>query len=88
MMNADGTGQEQLTNDGFEKRGGHLVSGRHAHPVRVQNGPKTPQASRPSSSASWTVHTALSARLTFNNVSELTPTWSPDGLAIVFQKAP
>ena len=27
-------------------------------------------------------------RLTFNNISELTPTWSPDGLAIVFHKVP
>ena len=27
-------------------------------------------------------------RLTFNNVNELTPTWSPDGRAIVFHRTP
>ena len=83
MMDADGSYHEQLTYDGFEKRGATWspdgtrilfackMGGNDTFELCVMDGP----------------YGAIT-RLTDNSVSELTPTWSPDGLAIVFHKVP
>ena len=89
MMNADGTGpQEQLTNDGVEKRGA----------TWSPDGTRILFACRMGANNAAGVATfelcvmdgpyGAVTRLTFNNVNELTPTWSPDGQAIVFHKTP
>jgi Tol biopolymer transport system component len=88
IMNADGTGQEQLTSDGIEKRG----------PAWSPDGSRILFACRtgaPNAAGVATfeicvmeVATGQITQLTLNNINELTPTWSPDGQAIVFHRAP
>ncbi len=89
VMNVDGNGQEQLTNDGIEKRG----------PAWSPDGRRILFACRIGPNNAMGVATfeicvmdavanAPATRLTTNNQQDLTPTWSPDGLAIVFHRAP
>ena len=89
VMDADGTNQEQLTNDGIEKRG----------PAWSPDGTRILFACRvgpPNAAGLGTfeicvmdaVADAPATRLTTNNQHDLTPNWSPDGLAIVFHRAP
>lgn len=89
VMNADGTSQEQLTNsaDGIEKRGpGWSPDGmRILFSCRIGpiggNGLKTFEIC-----VMDAVVGAPITRLTFNNAQDLTPTWSPDGQAVVFHR--
>ncbi len=89
VMNADGSGQEQLTDDGIEKRG----------PAWSPDGTRILFACRmgPANAAGLgtfeicvkdAVANGQTTRLTFNNTNDLTPTWSPDGHEIVFHQTP
>jgi Tol biopolymer transport system component len=89
MMNADGSDQEQLTNDGIEKRGpAYSPNGRHIlfacrmGPIGA-NGLATFEICVMEAVANGAI-----TRLTVNGVNDLTPNWSPDGLAIVSHRAP
>ena len=95
IMNADGTGQAQLTNDGIEKRG----------PAWSPDGSRILFACRsgaPNSAGVATFEICVMdavangqvTQLTHinikpnTNINALTPTWSPDGQAIVFHRTP
>jgi TolB protein len=87
VMNADGTGQQQMTSDGIEKRGpawspngAHILFACRMGPVNA-NGDATFEIC-----VMDAVANAPLTRLTFNNPQDLTPTWSPDGGAIVFHR--
>ncbi len=88
MMNADGTGQEQLTDDGIEKRGpawspdGTRILFACRTGGRNMNGVVTFEI------CVMEVATREITQLTFDSINDLTPTWSPDGEAIVFHKTP
>jgi TolB protein len=88
IMNADGTGQMRLTSDGIEKRG----------PAWSPDGSRILFACRagaPNAAGVATFEICVMdvanghiTQLTRNNINELTPTWSPDGQAIVFHRTP
>ena len=89
VMNADGTGQEQLTNNGVEKRG----------PAWSPNGLQILFACRQGMIGNnglatfeicvmEAVANGHTTQLTFNNSNDLTPTWSPDGQEIIFHRTP
>ena len=90
IMNADGTGQAQLTNDGIDKRGpawspdgkSILFACRSGEPTA--NAPTVPTFEI----CVMDVANRQITQLTLNNIGELTPTWSPDGQLIVFHRAP
>ena len=91
IMNADGTGQAQLTNDGIEKRGAAwspdgdriLFACRSGAPTSIAPAVATFEICVMDAVANGQI-----TQLTLNNVNELTPTWSPDGQAIVFHRTP
>jgi Tol biopolymer transport system component len=98
IMNADGTGQAQLTNDGLEKRGPAwspdgtriLFARRSGEPNR--DGVATFEVCVMDAVVNGAV-TQLTSHLDIDpknltHLSALTPTWSPDGQAIVFQWTP
>lgn len=89
VMNADGTDQQQLTSDGVEKRG----------PAWSPDGTRILFACRMGPIGGNGLGTfeicvmdavvdGETTRLTHNDKHDLTPTWSPDGQAIVFHRAP
>ena len=97
-MNADGTGQAQLTNDGLEKRGPAwspdgtriLFARRSGEPNR--DGVATFEVCVMDAVVNGAV-TQLTSHLDIDpenltHLSALTPTWSPDGQAIVFNWTP
>ena len=88
MMNADGTGQEQLTIDGFEKRGAAWSPDGTSILFACRMGGKDAAGVVTFELCVMDGPYGAITRLTFNSVNELTPTWSPDGLAIVFHKTP
>ena len=85
VMNADGTGQVQLTQNDEEERGAAwspdgtriAFSCRRGTPIQV-GGVPTFEICVMNADGSGI------ARLTFNAIGDLTPTWSPDGQRIVF----
>ena len=92
IMNADGTGQpQQLTKDGIEKRGAAWSPDGLRILFACRSG--APAANAPTvASFEICVMDAVAnspiTQLTLNNISELTPTWSPDGQLIVFHRVP
>jgi TolB protein len=89
MMNADGTGQEQLTNDGIEKRGpAWSPNGKHILFACRMGGTDGAGVVTFEICVMDAVANGASTRLTFDSINDLTPTWSPNGLAIVFHRAP
>ena len=90
IMNADGTGQAQLTDDGIEKRGpawspdgkSILFACRSGEPTA--NAPTVPTFEI----CVMDVANRQITQLTLNNINELTPTWSPDGQLIVLHRTP
>lgn len=87
VMNANGTNQEQLTNDGIEKRGPawspdgkRILFACRLGPLGA-NGLDTFEICVMEAVANGQI-----TRLTFNGSQDLTPTWSPDGQQIVFHR--
>jgi TolB protein len=91
IINADGTGHAQLTNDGIEKRGAAwspdglliLFACRSGTPA-----PNAPDVKTFEICVMDAVANSPITRLTQNSINELTPTWSPDGQLIVFHRTP
>jgi len=91
IINADGTGHAQLTDDRIEKRGAAwspdgrriLFACRSGEPTANVPDVKTFEICVMDAVANSPIR-----QLTLNNISELTPTWSPDGQLIVFHRVP
>ena len=91
IINADGTGHAQLTDDRIEKRGAAwspdgrriLFACRSGEPTENVPDVKTFEICVMDAVANSPI-----TQLTLNNISELTPTWSPDGQLIVFHRVP
>jgi Tol biopolymer transport system component len=91
IINADGTGHEQLTSDGIEKRGPAwspdgtriLFACRSGAPTDLAPLVKTFEICVMDALANGQI-----TQLTHNSINELTPNWSPDGQMIVFHRAP
>ena len=90
IMNADGTGQAQLTHDGIDKRGPAWSPDGKSILFACRLGEPTASAPTVPTFEICVMDVANSqiTQLTLNNISELTPTWSPDGQLIVFHRAP
>jgi len=88
MMDADGSHQEQLTNDKFEKRGATWSPDGTRILFACRLGGKDAAGVVTFELCVMDGPYGAITRLTDNSVSELTPTWSPDGRAIVFHKVP
>jgi TolB protein len=91
IMNGDGNFQAQLTNDGIEKRGAAWSPDGTRILFACRSG--APTAAAPTVATFEicvmdAVPNSPITQLTLNNISELTPTWSPDGQSIVFHRAP
>jgi TolB protein len=90
VMNADGTGQAQLTNDGIDKRGPAWSPDGQSILFACRSG--APTASAPTVATFeicvMDVVSRQITQLTLNNINELTPTWSPDGQLIVLHRTP
>jgi TolB protein len=87
VMNADGTGQEQLTYDGVEKRGpGWSPDGKRILFACRQGAINNNGMVSFELCVMDAVANSRITQLTFNNRNDLTPTWSPDGQAIVFHR--
>ena len=91
IINADGSGHAQLTHDRIEKRGAAwspdgrriLFACRSGEPTDNVRDVKTFEICVMDGVANSPI-----TQLTQNNISELTPTWSPDGRMIVFHRVP
>lgn len=88
MMNADGTSQEQLTNDGVEKRGPAWSPDGSRILFACRLGARNAAGVVTFEICVMEVANGQITQLTFNSTNDLTPTWSPDGQAIVFHRAP
>jgi Tol biopolymer transport system component len=88
MMNADGTGQEQLTNDGIEKRGPAWSPDGSRILFACRMGGRNPAGVVTFEICVMEVANGHITQLTADDVNDLTPTWSPDGDAIVFHRTP
>ena len=90
IMNADGTGQTQLTYDGIDKRGPAWSPDGKSILFACRSGAPTANAPTLPTFEICVMDVANSQirQLTLNNISELTPTWSPDGQLIVFHRVP
>jgi TolB protein len=92
IMNADGTGpQVQFTNDGIEKRGPAWSPDGNRILFACRSGTPAPNAPTLATFEICVMDAVANSpitQLTLNNINELTPTWSPDGQAIVFHRAP
>jgi TolB protein len=91
IMNGDGNFQAQLTNDGIEKRGAAWSPDGTRILFACRSG--APTAAAPTVATFEicvmdAVPNSPITQLTLNNISELTPTWSPDGQSIVFHRVP
>jgi TolB protein len=90
VMNADGTGQAQLINDGIDKRGPAWSPDGQSILFACRSG--APTASAPTVATFeicvMDVVSRQITQLTLNNINELTPTWSPDGQLIVLHRTP
>jgi len=91
IINADGTGHAQLTDDKIDKRGPAwspdglriLFACRLGMPTANAPDVATFEICVMDATANGQI-----TQLTRNNISELTPTWSPDGQMIVFHRVP
>jgi TolB protein len=88
MMNADGTGQEQLTNDGIEKRGPAWSPDGSRILFACRLGARNAAGVATFEICVMEVANRQITQLTVNAANDLTPTWSPDGEAIVSHRAP
>ena len=90
IMNADGTGQDQLTNDGIDKRGPAWSPDGKSILFACRSGAPTANAPAVPTFEICVMDVASRqiTQLTLNNVNELTPTWSPDGQLIVLHRTP
>lgn len=90
IMNADGTGQTQLTNDGIDKRGPAWSPDGKSILFACRSGAPTANAPTVATFEICVMDVANRqiTQLTLNNINELTPTWSPDGQAIVLHRTP
>jgi TolB protein len=90
IMNADGTGQTQLTNDGIDKRGPAWSPDGKSILFACRSGAPTANAPTVPTFEICVMDVANRqiTQLTLNNITELTPTWSPDGQLIVLHRTP
>ena len=91
IMNADGSGQGQLTNDGIDKRGPAWSPDGRSILFACRLGAPTANAPTVATFEICVMDATANGQitqLTRNNISELTPTWSPDGQMIVFHRVP
>ena len=89
IMNSDGTGQAQLTSDGIEKRGpAWSPDGRRILFACRSGAPNAAGVATFEICVMDAVANGPVTQLTLNNINEVTPTWSPDGQAIVFHRTP
>lgn len=88
IMDADGTSQQQLTNDGVEKRGPAWSPDGSRILFACRLGARNAAGVATFEICVMEVATSRITQLTFNNANDLTPTWSPDGQAIVFHRSP
>lgn len=88
VMNADGTQQVQLTNDGIEKRGPAWSPDGTRILFACRTGPTGTNGLDTFEICVMETASGQITQLTFNDRQDLTPTWSPDGQAIVFHRTP
>lgn len=91
VINADGTGHAQLTDDRVEKRGAAWSPDGTRILFACRSGAPTASAPDVATFEICVMEATANGQitqLTRNNISELTPTWSPDGQMIVFHRVP
>jgi TolB protein len=86
VMKADGTQQVQLTNDDIEKRGPAWSPDGTRILFACRTGPTGSNGLDTFEICVMEAASGQITQLTFNDRQDLTPTWSPDGQAIVFHR--